>query len=175
MAEFFTEILAVGGKSNSLGRTSEVIELVLRNKNQLDELYGCVFNDDAWIRMRAIDALEKICRQHPDWLLPYVDKFQVELASSSQPSIQWHLAQIYSQINLTAEQKLNAINWLKDLLSSVNVDWIVAANAMKTLVQFTKDGSVSKNVTVQLLELQQKHKSNSVVRKVNKLLSELSS
>jgi hypothetical protein len=175
MAESYAEILAVGGKSNSLGRANEVIDLVLQNKNQLDELYGCVFNDDAWIRMRAIDAIEKICRQHPDWLLPYIDKFQDELASNGQPSIQWHLAQIYSQVSLTPEQKLNAINWLKDLLSRTEVDWIVAANAMKTLVQFTKDGSVSKKDTASLLELQQKHTSKSVVKKANKLLSELAS
>lgn len=167
-------MLAVGGKSNSLGRTNEVIELILNDKNQLDELYNCVFNDDAWIRMRAIDAVEKICRRHPSWLLPYVDRFQSALDSSSQPSIQWHLAQIYSQVTLNPAQKQNAINWLKDLLSRTEVDWIASANAMKTLVQFTKDGSVSKQDTISLLKVQQKHKSNSVVKKANKLLSELS-
>ncbi|MBA3757510.1 hypothetical protein H0X09_01440 [Candidatus Saccharibacteria bacterium] len=175
MTESYAEILTVGGKSNSLGRTNEVIEQVLNNKNQLDELYSCVFNEDAWIRMRAVDALEKICRQHPDWLLPYVDKFQVELGSNGQPSIQWHLAQIYSQVSLSPEQKLNAINWLKHLLSNTDVDWIVAANAMQTLVQFTKDGSVPQKDTVSLLNVQQKHKSNSVIRRANKLLAELSS
>lgn len=174
MTESYAEILAVGGKSNSLGRTNEVIELVLNNKSQLDELYGCVFNEDSWIRMRAIDALEKICRQHPEWLLPYIDKFQSDLASSAQPSIQWHLAQVYSQVSLTPEQKANAIIWLKHSLSNIDADWIVSANAMKTLVQFTKDGSVPLKDTVSLLKVQQKHKSNSVIRKANILLAELS-
>lgn len=173
MTESFAEILAVGGKSNSLGRVNEVIELVLRDKDKLNELYICVFNDDAWVRMRAIDAIEKVCRQHPDWLLPYIDKFQHELASSSQPSIQWHLAQIYSQVDLTSEQKLNAIIWLKERLSTTDVDWIVSAEAMKTLTQFAKDGSVLKNDIIPLFELQQKHHSKSVVKSANKLLDEL--
>jgi len=173
MAECFAEILAIGGKTNSLGRTGEVIESVLHDRNQMDELYSCVFDDDAWIRMRAIDALEKICRQHPDWLLPYIDRFQSELALSNQASVQWHLAQIYSQVNLTIEQKRKAIDWLKGLLSSVEVDWIVAANAMYTLVQFAKDNYVTKDEIISLIEIQQKHKSKSVVRKANKFLSEL--
>ena len=173
MTESFAEILAVGGKSNSLGRTSEVIDLVLREKEKLGELYSCVFNDDAWVRMRAIDAVEKVCRQHPDWLLPYVDKFQSELASSSQPSIQWHLAQIYSQVDLTEQQKQIAINWLKDRLSTTDVDWIVAANAMQTLLEFTHDGSVLKKDIIPLFKLQQKHHSKSVVKRANKFLDEL--
>jgi len=173
MAESFAEILTVDGKSNSLGRASEVIELVLSDKSRLDELFSCLFDEDAWVRMRGADALEKICRQHPDWLLPYIDKFQAELASNAQPSLQWHLAQIYAQVNLSSDQKRSAINWLKHLLSSTDVDWIVAANAMETLVQFTKDGSVPKKNAVTLLKLQQKHKSNSVIRKANKLLAEL--
>lgn len=173
MLESFAEILAVGGKSNSLGRTNEVIERVLDNKHLLDELYTCVFSDDAWVRMRAMDAIEKICRQHPDWLLPYIDRFQRDLALSDQPSVQWHLAQIYGQVDLNAAQKQIAIQWLKDRLSTTATDWIVTANAMTTLVQFTNDGSVPKDVTVLLLKLQQTHRSKSVVRKAKKLLSGL--
>ena len=173
MTESFAEILAVGGKTNSLGRANEVIAIVLNDKSTLDELYSCVFDDDAWVRMRAIDAIEKICREKSEWLLPYIDKFQSELAASTQPSIQWHLAQIYRQVELTDGQKTNAIQWLKDLLSTTSVDWIVAANAMTTLVQFTKDGSVGMDETIALLELQKTHKSKSVVKRANKLLLEL--
>ena len=72
MKDTFVEILAVGGKTNSLGRTEEVIQAVLRDNNLLEELYKCVFNDDAWVRMRAIDAFEKICREHPDWITQYI-------------------------------------------------------------------------------------------------------
>lgn len=173
MSESFAEILMVGGKSNSLGRANEVIEIVLADKDKIDELYNCLFEDDAWLRMRAADALEKICREHPNWLLPYIDRFPKELAISSQPSIQWHLAQIYAEVELTPQQKDFAINWLKDLLATTEVDWIVSANAMETLVQFAQDGSIPKSDVIALLKLQQKHKSNSVVRRATKLLATL--
>lgn len=168
----FADLLAVGGKANSLGRVNDVIELVLGDQTRLEELYNCLFNEDAWIRMRAADALEKICRQHPDWLLPYIDRFSKELTSSSQASIQWHLAQIYREVNLTAQQKRFAISWLTNLLSTKEVDWIVAANAMDTLAQFAKDGALPAANLISLLKVQQQHKSNAVIKRANKLLAE---
>lgn len=168
------DMLLVGGHANSLGKVHEVIELVLDDRLRLNELYDCMFNEDAWVRMRAADAIEKICRQHPDWLLPYIDKISANLATSSQASIQWHLAQIYAQVDLTPKQKRFAINWLQQLLSTKDIDWIVAANAMDTLVQFTKDGSFSSAKMVALLKVQQQHKSNAVIRRADKLLADLS-
>lgn len=170
MAETFADILMVGGKSNSLGRANEVLQLVLEDKSRLQELYDCLFEEDAWVRMRAADALEKVCRKHPDWLVPYIDRLQTELGDSTQPSVQWHLAQIYRQVALSEKQKTFAIDWLRRLLSTSEVDWIVAANAMDTLVQFTHDGSVPVAETASLLAIQQQHKSNAVIKRANTLL-----
>lgn len=174
MNERFAEVLTAGGHANSLGRVKKVIEVVLDDKSRLDELYNCLFEDDAWIRMRAADALEKICRERPEWLLPYVDRFPKELSVSTQPSVQWHLAQIYREVALTPTQKQFAAQWLESLLTTKEVDWIVAANAMDTLAQFVKENSFSEVSLKKLLAVQQHHKSKSVVRRANKLLAELS-
>jgi TPR repeat protein len=170
MSETFAQILAAGGKTNSLGRADEVINHILKDPSRLSELYSCLFEDNAWVRMRAVDSLEKICRIHPEWLEPYVDRFSSELTESTQPSIQWHLAQMYREIKLSDTQKRFAINWLKRLLASKEVDWIVSANAMDTLAQFTRDGSVPVSELVSLLKIQQHHKSNAVVKRATKLL-----
>lgn len=173
MIENFMEILLEGGKSNSLGRVNEVIELVLADKSRLEELYDCIRHEDAWVRMRAIDAFEKICRQHPDWIEPYVDKMISELSSSNQASIQWHLAEIYRQVKLTDQQKRVIIKWLEELLSTVEADWIAAANSMDTLMQFTRDGSYPENKLIKLLETQQKHRSTAVIKRATKHLNTL--
>lgn len=175
MKQPFAEILAVGGRSNSLGRATEVTEAVLQNPTRIEELYGCMFDDNAWVRMRAADSLEKVCRTHPKWLIPYIDRFETELSTSTQPSILWHIAQIYKQVELSAVQKAFAISWLERLLSTVDVDWIVAANAMDTLGQFVQDGSVPAPEFKSLLEVQLRHKSKSVVKRANKHLTELAS
>ena len=171
--EPFVDILAVGGKANSLGRSAEVLEAVLSDRTRLAELYDCLFADDAWVRMRAADCLEKVCRQHPEWVEPYVDRIFDELASSTQPSIQWHLAQVFAQVKLTPAQRKKAIEWLKSTLAVPTVDWIVAVNAMKTLLQFCREGLVASSDIVPLFELQQRHKSNTVRKKSAQFLSEL--
>ena len=108
------------------------------------------------MRMRAADALEKICRQHSDWLEAFIDPFPNDLATSTQPSIQSHMAQNYREVDLTPAQRRFAVNWLKHVLSSK--DRIVAANAMDTLAQFAKDDSVPVGDIVPLLKIQQNHK-----------------
>jgi hypothetical protein len=173
MAETFAQIFSVGGKSNSLGRTDEVIAVVLQDPRLTEELYACLFNSDPWVRMRAADALEKVCRHHPDWLSPFIPRIQQELAQQTQPSIQWHIAQIYAQVQLSGAQKRVAIDWLKSLLSTTNIDWIVAANAMETLMQFTKEGAFPLRDMTALIAIQQKHASKSVVRRATKLLATL--
>lgn len=174
MNEMFTDMLAEGGKKNSLGRVNDVIKAVLHDKSRLKELYQIISHEDAWVRMRAIDAFEKICRERPEWIEPYINKIQNDLSSSSQPSIQWHIAQIYSQIDLSNSQKNKAISWLMKQLSTVEVDWIVAANAMKTLAYFIRKRDIKKSDLIAILETQANHKSPAVVKRAQKLLSEFS-
>lgn len=171
--EKFAAILSVGGKANSLGRSVEVLEAVLSDQDRLPELYDCLFADDAWVRMRAADCLEKVCRQHPEWVEPYVDRMFNELATSTQPSIQWHMAQIFAQVKLTQSQQKKAVEWLKNTLAAPAVDWIVAVNVMKTLLQFQRAGLVASGDIEPLFELQQQHKSNTVRKKSTQFLGEL--
>ncbi len=174
MSEPFADMLTVGGKSNSLGRVNEVIDLVLSNRDRLEELYDCLFHDDAWARMRAADAIEKICRERPDWIEPFIDRMQREISDTTQPSILWHLAQIYRQVSLNDKQRDFAIKWLKKQISTKDVDWIVAANTMDTLFQFTCDGHFAADELAKLLKIQLHHKSAAVVKRAAKLLDKLS-
>lgn len=171
--EEFKDILAAGGKANSLGRSGEVLEVVLNSRSLLNELYDCLFDDDAWVRMRAADCLEKVCREHPRWIEPFIDRMFDELAASSQPSIQWHLAQIFAEVKLSKSQQEKATAWLKNVLASATVDWIVSVNAMKTLLQFHRDGLVARADIEPLFMLQQQHKSNTVRKKSTQFLSDL--
>lgn len=173
MNDTFKTMLAEGGKKNSLGRAEEVVQVVLGDKNRLEELYSCLFLEDAWVRMRAADALEKVCRSQPEWLESYIDRFFIDLAENTQPSIQWHIAQIFGEVILTPRQQQRALAWLTERLQTLNVDWIVAANSMDTLMKFVEKGQYPKDQFRVLLVLQQSHHSKSVVRRATKLLEML--
>ncbi|MBL8159268.1 hypothetical protein JNJ66_02320 [Candidatus Saccharibacteria bacterium] len=169
----FEVILAEGGRSNSLGRVDEVVAVVLHDASRLEELYQCLFASDAWMRMRAADALEKICRVQPGWLEPYVDRIHEDLAASTQPSIQWHIAQIYGQVALTTEQRKAAISWLTARLSTTVVDWIVAANAMDTMATFVRAGWLPAADFMALVRVQLRHHSKSVVKRAERHSKEM--
>jgi len=173
MKEVYAEVFKVGGKSNSLGRSAEVLADVLVDAARLPELYTCISDEDAWVRMRVIDTLEKVLRVYPDWSKPFVEDMVYNLTLIQQPSIQWHLAQIFRVITLTKNQKDAVLHWLSGLLTDTSVDWIVAANTMETLVQFTNDGEFEKKEMIELLNTQLHHKSKSVVKRARKHLDAL--
>ena len=174
MTENFATMLAVGGKKNTLGRAEEVVQIVLTDRSRLDELYQCLFEEDAWLRMRAIDALEKVCRVHPEWLEAYVDRLLHEVAAIDQASIQWHLAELFREIDLSPEQREQAITIMKRNVASSSADWIVASNTMETLAGFVSDGILPASELIPLLEVQQTHHSKAVVKRATRILGQLS-
>lgn len=160
-----------GGDPRSLGRTDKIIETVLKNQKKLKELFQCLFSRDQIIRMRASDALEKVCRQKPDWLKPYIDLLLDEVSKIKQSSIQWHLAQIFTEVELTSTQKKQAINILLDNLSNSS-DWIVTNLTIESLAKFTRQGDFERSRFVRILQQQKNNQHKSVTSRVTKLLKE---
>jgi hypothetical protein len=66
----FEEMLT-GGHPNSLGRTIEVVELILEDSVRLSDLYNCYFSADEVVRLRTSNAIKRISREKAEWLVPY--------------------------------------------------------------------------------------------------------
>ena len=171
--ESFAEILLAGGHANSLGRSNEVLEIVRKDTSKLDELFSCISADDAWVRMRAIDTFEKLVKEQPALVQPYLKSILNELTKSEQPSIQWHLAQIFGEAALSDSQRKDVIAWLKARVTTTEVDWIVSVNVMKTLLAFCKSGFMRADELAPLFKTQSEHPSKSVRKKAAVFLQEL--
>lgn len=160
------------GDPRGLGHTQEAIDFVLAHRDKLDELFACLFNDNVYIRMRAGDALEKICRQHPDWLQPYIGRLFREVAAIDQPSVQWHLVQMIGQLQLTPSQKQRAIEILKHNFEHVT-DWIVLNFTIEVFAQFVAEQPALRDYYVQQLHKLQNDPHKSVGRRATKYLASL--
>lgn len=171
--ESFSEVLKSGGHANSLGRAGDVLDLLQKDTSRLDELFECISHDDAWVRMRAIDTFEKLVRQNPSLATPYVHEIISSLTKSEQASIQWHIAEIVTEVQLSEVQWKTVIQWLKNRISTVDVDWIVSVNVMKALVYFYKKGLVDMATLRPLFQTQTRHHSKSVCKKADILLQEI--
>lgn len=172
--ESFYEILTEGGHTNSLGRADEVFRVVQANPLKMDELFDCISADDAWIRMRAIDTFEKLVRSNPSLAGPYLPSIFTDLTKSTQPSIQWHIAQIFAEVELNRRQQVDAVAWLTNKVMTADIDWIVSVNVMKSLLHFYKKGLVSKSELDTSFKVQAGHKSKSVRKKAKTFLQEIS-
>lgn len=171
--EPFEAILAAGGRSNSLGRAGEVLATVRADRSRLVELFACIGAEDPWVRMRAVDTFEKVIRDEPALVAPYLDVILTDLTRSEQASIRWHLAQIFAVVELTDAQRATAITWLVGLVETPDVDWIVAANTLTTLVGFHSRGFVDAAVVRRLCDVQANHRSKSVRAKAAALRDRL--
>jgi hypothetical protein len=82
-----------GGDPRTLGDVDVVVSDVLAQPQRLDELMNCVIeSNDEIVRMRASDALEKICRARPALLQPHVALLLGKVSRVDQPSVRWHVA-----------------------------------------------------------------------------------
>jgi hypothetical protein len=171
--EPFEDILAAGGHANSLGRAGEVLQTVQNDPSRLEELFNCIFAGDAWVRMRAIDTFEKIVKDRPELGQAYLESIFSDLTKSQQPSIQWHIAQIFGEVKLNDIQRKKAVEWLRQRIQSTDVDWIVSVNAMKTLLSFCNQGYISAGELEPLFKTQANHASKSVRKKAAVFLQEL--
>jgi hypothetical protein len=81
----------VGGPKRDL-RNAGVVAAVLAESARVGQLFECVLDRDEYVRMRAADALEKVCRTDHAILEPLTERIFEEMAVIDQPSVQWHVA-----------------------------------------------------------------------------------
>ena len=166
------EQMLSGGDSRSLHGVDRVIAAVLADPRALEALFECLFCDDAVVRMRAGDALEKIARIRPELLAPFARRFLSDVVDLDQPSVQWHLPQILTEIELTPQQRPRAVAILKRNLER-HEDWIVLNLTLHALAQFARDDPELRRELVPILRRHQADTRKSVAKRATKLLAQL--
>ncbi|MDA4847308.1 hypothetical protein [Hoeflea poritis] len=133
MAETFEDMLT-GGHPNSLGRTVEVVDLVLSETGRFDELFGCYRSNNEVVRLRTSNAMKRVEAEKHDLLVPYIDRFIEEIGALDQASAQWTLAQLFDRLSgdMDEKQRSAALAIMKRNLENHD-DWIVLNNSMETL------------------------------------------
>ena len=153
--------LLSGGNPRTLHNVDEVIRTVLAQPERVDERIRCVLDaDDDIVRMRAGDALEKVCRAQTSLLQPHVFLLLGDMAKIRQPSVQWHVAQMLGQGRLTPAQRKRATRLMNENLDE-STDWIVLNCSLDTLAILSRqDPAIVDDLRRQLaLHEQSSHKS----------------
>lgn len=168
------EALLTGGDPRSLRNAGIVIDAASCRPERLEELVQCVFSADEIVRMRASDALEKVCRSHPRLVQRFVPRLLGEMSRIEQASVQWHLAQILAEVPLDEEQQAQAITILEHNLDTPG-DWIVTNCTLQALGVFARTSPAVRARLAERLHHYQHSRYKSVAARARKLLAEFDS
>jgi len=168
------EKMLTGGHPNSLGRTVEVVDIVLADPSQFEQLFQCYSSKDEVVRLRTSSAMKRLWRAQPSLIVPHIDRFLSEVSQIQQASTQWTLATLFEELDefLTDEQRTRAINLLKSNLDKWN-DWIVIINTMQALSMWATTDDELKVWLKPYLERFAKESRKSIARKAEKIAKSL--
>ena len=126
-----------GGDRRSLGRAEEVAGAVAQAPELLPHLVQGIEAADECVRMRAADALEKVTREHPEWLRPFKRRLLRLAAGGTQQEVRWHLAQMLPRLPLGPAERREAIAIVDGYLDDRS--GIVRTSALQALAELGGD------------------------------------
>jgi len=140
----------LGGGRGSIGRSNEIVAEVLARPANFRHVFAGLTGDDAVIRMRAADAVEKITAQRPELLKPHKRKLLEIAGGTDQQEVRWHAALMIPRLELNARERLVAVDILFDYLRDRSS--IVKTFAMQGLADLAVKDPLLRRKLLPLLE-----------------------
>ena len=149
-----------------------VIEAVLQDATRVGELFECVKDEDEYVRMRASDALEKVCRSDPSIVQPLKTRVLNEMSVIDQPGVQWHYAQIVDKLQLNTQETEKVVRKLQFNFETYD-DWITRNITMEVLGNFALRDEALRAYLVPKLQELTKDRRISISSRAHKILKML--
>jgi len=114
-------------------KQNDMVVQSVRDQRNFDELFTLVFHRERPLVMRAIDAIEKITREDPFYLLRHKTQLLHVLKSADHKELKWHVAQLISRIPLSDDELKDVWHVLDYWARNVNESKITRVNALQGL------------------------------------------
>ena len=105
-----------GGDLRSIGRANEVAQEIEDNPALFESVFEGLADDDAVIRMRSADVIEKASQIKPELLSGYIQQVISILATATQQEVCWHMAQVAPRLKCNESEENEIIGSLKRYL-----------------------------------------------------------
>lgn len=162
------EKLLSGGDLRSIGKSESVI-LSVKNQNDFDELFKCLFHKDRLVVMRAADAIEKITVKQQQYLLAHKKEIIQLCKVAKDKELKWHLCLLIPRLALEEVEFYECwrmlTNWAKEKSDSK----IVRVNSIQGLYEMMQRDSGLKNEFDLILREIEKEKVPSISARIQKL------
>jgi hypothetical protein len=162
-----------GSDRRSIGRSGEVVAEVLADPRLFGILFEGMLADDAVLRMRCADAVEKITARRPNLLQPYKKALIQKVAMIDQQEVRWHVALMIPRLKLTKAERRAVVSFLNDYLNDKSK--IVKTFSMQALAEIAGQDSDLRASIVPQLEALTRTGSPAMQSRGRKLLAKLKS
>jgi len=161
-----------GRDLRSIGRAEEVVADTLENPALFAKVFEGMLNDDPQVRMRSADALEKVSSKHPEYLQPLKNRLISEVSQVSQQEVRWHVAQMFSYLDIDKAERDEIARILLSYLDTGNSK-IVKVCSMQSLANLAENDTAIRHKVVRKLEEIVEAGSPAMVSRAKKLLARL--
>ena len=120
---------------------------------------------------RSIGQANKVTRLHPEFLAPYKKRFIREIAKIDQQEVRWHVAQVFSRLELSQAERRAAVEILTGYLADKSK--IVKTFSMQALADIAEQDAGLKPAIVRQLEFLTETASPAMKSRGRKLLAKL--
>lgn len=167
----FTELLI--GKDLRSVRQNSIVVRAVKDQPSFDELFVLVFHHQRQVAMRAIDAIEKITKYHPEFLTAHKSQLMILLKSADHKELKWHIAQLIARMELSRVELMEILHILDYWIINQNEGKLVRVHALQTLFDLSTKYREVEDHLVRAISKVEHELSPSIqarVRKLKKLL-----
>ncbi|WP_340469360.1 hypothetical protein [Bifidobacterium favimelis] len=133
----------LGGDLRSIAQADEVAAGI-KTQRQFDVLFSLLHEGKRLLRMRSIDAIEKVTRRSPRFLAPHKDEILAFSRRAANPEFKWHLALLLSRLALTGRELDEVIDLLTRWALDKSESRIVRVNAIQSLHDLSERNPIYK-------------------------------
>jgi HEAT repeat protein len=142
----------VGGDRRSIARSREARAL-LASPDRVRELASLAYDENWLVSQRALDLLEKVAREHPEWVEPHKKVFLSPLAESDKWEVRLQIVRALPLLRWTPRERERVIQILRSNLKFPQT--FVRAWALDSLASFAdKSGPLASEVRRTLREFE---------------------
>jgi HEAT repeat protein len=135
IAASFRELLS-GGDRRSVAKADRVLDMIRADRTRVPELVELAQDRDWLVSMRAMDLLEKLAQERPDWIAPHKRVFISDLADSDKWEIRLQIVRALPLFRWKPDERRRAVEiLLRDIEHPQKFVKAWALDSLATLAQ----------------------------------------
>jgi HEAT repeat protein len=142
--------LLSGGDRRSIARSDRALTLIRANLAQVSDIVALTKDPNWLVSMRAVDLLEKLAHENPDWVEPYKGIFLGALADSDKWEIRLQIVRALPRFMWSPAQRRRVIEIL--LRDVEHPQKFVRAWALDSLATYSQNDAALVPVVRRLLK-----------------------